>query len=443
MGRFTRVALVSAGVLALGGTVAWAAGALPVFVGSDGAITACVQNDNGNVRIIDPTSTKKDLNSCRSNETQIAFDQQGPPGPQGPPGSPIRFASVTVDCSAGQSVNQALQDNADALHLEVDINGVCTESVNVQQDNVTLKAVAPGDGIQAPSADAAAINLDAVRHAVLQGLTLTGGGAGIDAGDALFFAQDVHISGAKSGVRAGNNSVGFLGNVTIDGCQTGIDAGGAQLNVGGGSITGCTGFGVTAHDGGSVQLNGGVVVTGGWQNVVAAYGGTVQIGAATISDASNTNVFAFGGSIAVQGAGTLVTGSTFSGVEVSDGGNASIGNGAVVSGNSNGVDADNGGAVLIQDGGIVRDNDHDGVFLHGGSTLRMQDNAVVSGNGGNGLHLSDTSVASFGDNSSQLTGNGGWGIFCEGPPSVALIRGQTGNVSGNGAGDVNCQNAAP
>lgn len=43
-------------------------------------ITACVQSQTGNVRIVDAPA------DCKPNESGMAWNQQGPPGPQGEPG---------------------------------------------------------------------------------------------------------------------------------------------------------------------------------------------------------------------------------------------------------------------------------------------------------------------------------------------------------------------
>src|SRR5579872_1794452 len=154
MGRVLRMLLTAAVILAVGGTVAWATGVARFgFVASDGTITACVQNSNGNVRFIDPTSATKDLSSCRSGESSVSFNQagqQGPQGPQGPPGSAPGPAHVLVDCSAGQTVSQAIDQNANATSLQIAIKGTCTENVNISRDNVSLNAVSPGDGLAAP-----------------------------------------------------------------------------------------------------------------------------------------------------------------------------------------------------------------------------------------------------------------------------------------------------
>ena len=45
------------------------------------------------------------------------------------------------------------------------------------------------------------------------------------------------------------------------------------------------------------------------------------------------------------------------------------------------------------------------------------------------------------DATDVVTGNGGYGIVCDGPPSVAVIRGNPGAVSGNANGQIACQSA--
>jgi hypothetical protein len=425
-GRGLRVVLAAVVLLAGVASAAYAG----VFGGGGGnAVTVCVKNANGRLRVV------SDPSQCRRSEYAIQLAQpQPPPGPQ----------NVTVDCGAGQSINQALQQSDPNEPLTITIQGTCTEAVNVARDNVTLLAASPGSGIQAPSANDTTLMFNGARGGSVQGLTLTGGGAGIGAFGAMYQAQDVHITGAANGIQAGSNSTVSLTNVTIDGCSYGIGAGfGASVVVVGGSITGCQFFGVNVTDDANVTLDGGVTVANTKsQGVVAESGGSILIKDATVSNSGIFGVAAFGGNVTVTGSNTLVTGSTFAGVSASDGGNASVTSGARVSGNQGGgVSADNGGHLLVQDGGIVENNTGPGINLVAASSVRMRGVAIVSGNSGDGIHLSDTSVAEFGDGTSQITGNGGYGIACDGPPSVAVIRGDPGTVSGNASGQIACQSA--
>lgn len=428
MRRFVRTTLVVCGILAAGASVAWGTGLATFgFVQGNGTVLSCVNNVNGNVRFIDPTSKNKFLNSCRPGETQV------------PLASPAAPASVTVNCGHGQTVTQALNNTAGASSVTITVNGTCVEAVNVSRDNVTLQAGSSGSGIQAPSVNDGVISLNNARNVTLQGLTLTGGGTSLGAYSSTFGAQDLHITGAAIGVQLGGGAAGGLDNVSIDSCQTGIDVGygGSTLKVGGGSIQ-CQN-GVQAESGGSLFLFGGATIHAANLGAFADQGGMISVDQATISNSGGYGVWAQGGSISV-GAGTLVTGSGFAGVEASDGGIAYVRGGAQVSGNGDGVDADGGGHLLLG-GAVVENNTGNGVKLAGGSTLDMT-GSTVHGNGGDGLHLNDTSVAQFDPaNPDQITGNGGWGIFCEGAPSVAMIEGGPGTVSGNTTGQNNCPSA--
>jgi hypothetical protein len=77
-----RAALVAALLLAAGSGVAWATGVVGGFVAADGTITACVQKDSFNTRIV-PNGT-----ACRSTEQQLTFNQKGLKGDQGVQGIP-------------------------------------------------------------------------------------------------------------------------------------------------------------------------------------------------------------------------------------------------------------------------------------------------------------------------------------------------------------------
>ena len=67
---------VGAGVVAIAAGVAWA-----TIPSADGIITACYNNTNGSLRVIDPPGA-----ACRSSETALQWSVRGEPGPTGPAG---------------------------------------------------------------------------------------------------------------------------------------------------------------------------------------------------------------------------------------------------------------------------------------------------------------------------------------------------------------------
>ena len=76
--RKTLVAALTIAALTLaGGAIAYGEG---VFAGDGGAITACANNDNGGLRMLDPQSLKPSLQACRDNETPVTWGSGGAGG---------------------------------------------------------------------------------------------------------------------------------------------------------------------------------------------------------------------------------------------------------------------------------------------------------------------------------------------------------------------------
>lgn len=424
-------------VLAFGAVVVAAAGvAYAAIPSSTGVISGCYNNRTGALRVIDAEAGAM----CTTRETPISWNQQGPPGPPGQPPGP---QAITVDCGAGEKVMDALAQSANASSVTITIKGTCTEAVVINRDAVVLQGLAPGDGLAGPSAGQAVLLLGG-RGIALNQLTLTGGGQGLVAFGARFSANNLHVKDATGqGISVQGNATGNVSNSTLEGSNEGLSAGaGGVVTFAGGTIDNNV-SGVGAHMGGTVFLRSGAVVSNSSFHGVTAYsGGSIEL-QGIVRNSAVLGAFAFGGNIVVSGNGSLIEGSTFSGLSASDGGNASLVAGARSAGNGAGADANSGGSLLIQDGGIVENNTGGGVMLFGASALRMRGNAIIRGNGQHGLYVSDTSVASFGDGTTQIVDNGGFGIFCDTAPSVALIRGNPGTVTGNTSGQVNCPNPAP
>jgi parallel beta helix pectate lyase-like protein len=235
-------------------------------------------------------------------------------------------------------------------------------------------------------------------------------------------------------VLVANASAGFLNNATIDSASQGLGVSGGALGVNGGTIENSR-VGVYANAGGSLQLDGGVLITGSsFMGVSADHGGSVNLQNATVQNSGNTGVMAFSGGSAFIGSNGLVQNNRFGGVDANAGTADVEGH---VTGNGCGVCAENGGRLTIQNGALV-DGNGTGVQLGVGASFAMQQ-ATIRNNTNDGVHLQGTASGMFNDNNT-ITGNGGWGIFCDGPPAVAQIQAPqgVGNVSGNSAGQIDC-----
>ena len=79
--------------------------------------------------------------------------------------------TVVVDCDKGDSINDALEEKAEELIVE--ISGTCQEDGVIERNNVTLRGVTPGATVVAASS--AAIFLDRVSRVSLENLSVQGG----------------------------------------------------------------------------------------------------------------------------------------------------------------------------------------------------------------------------------------------------------------------------
>jgi hypothetical protein len=400
-----RVVVTAAVVVAGAIGVAFATGA--IRSNADDAWVACVKNQNGQVRIVDEAS------HCLASEHSIALAKPTtPPGPQ----------QVTVDCNAGESIQQAIDQSDRSQPLTVTINGTCPESVHITRDWVTLQGSGSGAGIHAPT-DGAAIWIDGARYIRLAQLTLTGGG------------NQSPLLNASNGSSVSTHAVDITGG------QYGLGAwSNASVAVDGGMVSNSQVFGVNAGAGAHIALFGGAVVRGaGFHGVIASNSGSIEVHDATVESSAGTGVFAFqGGSVSVWN-GAVVRNNDKGGVGA-NAASAGVSGGLVTGNNESGVFGFNGGQVTVQGGAVVEGNHGFGIYLATGSTLALGDSTTaVRENDGSGVLLKDTSVVTGGTGGAVIADNGGWGISCAPAPAVAMISGPANFAfSGNAAGDTNC-----
>jgi hypothetical protein len=397
--------------------------------GSPGVIAGCALNANGALRIV------ADPSQCKQNERAIAFQAPiPPPAPQ----------FLTVDCGAGQSVDTAL-DGADPTEpVTITIKGTCNEAVFIGRDDVTLNANAPGDGISAPAGANSALSLNGAQRITLNQLTLTGGTWTLLASNGSgFYGDGLHISGGtNTGVGIDLGASGQLHNSTVDNSHQGVNvSAGGSLSIDGGTVSNSVTFGVSA-DGGHLRLDGGLVISHtGWNGIFATHGGSVEAGDTTVETSGQSAVLAYNGSaIHLFGHGVLIDHNIGQGVSATGSSAVQIQDGVRIANNGfAGVTASGDGSLQIT-GATIADNNGQGVILSLGSTAEI-DGTSITGNSSDGVYVADTSVVQFGyggNGSNTITGNGGWGVSCQGTPAVAMMHGQPGTVSGNPFGQVNC-----
>jgi hypothetical protein len=78
-----KLAVIAAAAVSLM-AVGFAVGAIP---GPGGVINGCYKDANGDLRVIDPSSSKKELQACKKEETPLSWNQQGQQGATGATGA--------------------------------------------------------------------------------------------------------------------------------------------------------------------------------------------------------------------------------------------------------------------------------------------------------------------------------------------------------------------
>ena len=193
------------------------------------------------------------------------------------PSSSAGAKTVSVDCTAGQRIQAAI-DREDGP-LVVDVHGFCEENVNIVRKNVTLRGVDPlTDGIDGvvTAPQFAALRFRFVEAAQVQNLTIRNGPlSGISAAFSTLVLQNVRITGhAGQGIAVSQGTLVDATGVTIS------QNGGQGVNVQTASRLFCHGCDVTGNGGfAAVAMNASVIsllnsiVTGrfGLQASSAAY----------------------------------------------------------------------------------------------------------------------------------------------------------------------------
>lgn len=381
-----------AGAIALGAVASAFATGLISTGGAGGGYTACVDNQNGNARIV------PDGAGCRAQEHAILLA-----------GSTPLQKTITINCAAGDDITNTIAQTRGIPEVEVVIDGTCRQFVDVARDNVTFVPAHPGDGLVAPDNSRPALTtIDPARQIDVEGLTI---GGGIYAGGSDLGLGNVTISGG--GVVAGNGRIG-IGNSTIDGAQTGISADdGSVVTAFGVTISNSAAAGVQSSGNATVSFKNSAITNSGFQGVQVANGGAVFLHATTVSGSGDLGVYVgTGGTADIHE--SAIRGNR-GGVGVA--GSAVIQNAHVTENRLFGVQG-YGGRVEIQgstiDQNLVGPFPGSGYGVVGllGSRISIG-NTTIANNASYGVELSGGSVATF-DNLASSGNGGAVDVHCSG-----------------------------
>ena len=282
------------------------------------------------------------------------------------PTASAQSLTVTVDCSRGQTIANALKQGDSRNPLIVVVRGTCNEFVSITRNDVSLRADANvGGRINGPDSTRDTILIAASRTQI-DGLTITGGATGIrlqSVFDATVSNTVVeHTADAGLSIRSGYLA---LSNTTVQ-------------------YSG--GFGLLLDSGASARVVDSRILNNS--------GGGVSLGANCVLRSTRTTISGNdgrGGVLAQIGAQAQFSGSEISN-NGADGISAYIGVGIVVNGGSINRNAGrgvlcNGKCTTQLSGTEILNNGMEGVLLHMDSMLILLLNApasTVTGNGGGG-----------------------------------------------------------
>jgi hypothetical protein len=286
---------------------------------------------------------------------------------------------VTVDCSAGDTINGILDAHTETLGaLTIRVSGVCAEQVAITRSHVTLQGVNGATIQQQPGVGTSVI--------VARG-----------AGDV--YVSDLRLVDGFSGALVTKGAHAVFSNVTIEAADNGV----------------------TVVDNGVADITGSAI-RNTIQGIYAARGGVASVSNSVIEN-NTTGVLAFK-------AGTINLTSILP--------DQSIGVGTVVRNNTTGGVARSGGMIDLSDTRIEA-NRGVGLLADSGSAIQMfasfnETGNLITGNTNFGILLQKNSSLVI--NSSifpqAITGNG-FGVQCIGNPSYIVPAGfvVSGNINGN------------
>ena len=366
-----------------------------------------------------------------------------------------RAAIVIVDCDAvvpppggHNSINAALASLPDNVGPHtLNVNGTCTESVNVNQfDRLTIQAL-PGQTatISPPAPGPNAMTILGSHNVVLRRLILSGGGIGlvVTRGSTVQLTAMQMTGNLGAGMGINQGSVVNVGGPPPDQFTTVSGNGGQGISTDASVLIVNGGLTVEENEGPAMNVIGGRLIVSGQQfeNVFRNNGTGLSLDATvanfngqnTIQNNNLAGVQVVSGRVSFSGVivsgvprVTTIEGHTL-GVNVAGAGSVSFGGPNRIRNNGGGnPEADFRGGVRIGtvsrvqfDGANeITGNTGHGVFLDFNGALALN-GAVVTNNTEGGVRVARSSVGNFGLGST-FSGNGGAQISCD---DTSLIAG--------------------
>lgn len=353
--------------------------------------------------------------------------------------------TVTVDCNRGQTIAHALGQGDFRKPLVVNVRGTCREFVTITRENVTLHGD-PSASINAPNSDSDLVTVDA-DGVTLDNLTLSGGYYGVRQEHAFRFMvsncviQDTRNNGMNVFVgdaRLVNSTIQRAGG---NGVQ--VTRGGSVALSANSQVLNNAGAGINAQFNSTVIVRNTTVSGSGQDGIAIVHGSTGSISNSAITSNGGMGVFVYAGSHVVSTGNTIRANGTngagfgdgvrvnmhssgiFNSDTVSQNRGAGIAadfsdlqiDGAAISSNGDAGVGAYLGSVVVFHGSVIRNNGKSGLWLSTNSTAQVE-GVTVQNNASDGINVNqDSKLQLVGTDITDVRGNGGWGLACDGHKS--------------------------
>lgn len=340
--------------------------------------------------------------------------------------------TVTVDCTKGESVNQALSEKVGwrVAPATIELKGFCDEDIGLSQSNITFR---PAEG--APlGTGVGSLSLFGARNIRVENLRVA---REVSAQSSTLSAENLLVDAPTQwNLLVGSSSYANVVNSKFTNCQVhsciGVQAG-STLQLNGGTVVGQGAhIAATVDSGGSLIIYETTIRDFG-RGIEIASGGSATLYNAVIEESTENAVFSFGTLDLIE---TIVRNNLQEGIVTQPGGRVSIIRGEIV-GNGAGLAA-RGSSVYVQEAEISG-NHGPGIVARNGSHL-MVVGSLITANEGDGIRLGDVStMMTLGH--TDLTANLRWGLYCAPSPAVAqytLPSGSEVHAQDNFEGQIYC-----
>ncbi len=375
--------------------------------------------------------------------------------------------TVNVSCNNGESIGKSLEQGDERKPLVVVVQGICSENVVIDRDDVTLRGHEGAGGVTGLDPTKDTILIDGAHRVVIENLAVTGGKNGIvgarGASITVQYSTIQNSAGPPSsngnGIKVAQNSQALIHKNVIENHPVygiSVDAGSnATITASEIRKSGDSGIGVSKSASARIGLTDDETAAGNLieQNCIdgitivdassaSLYGNSIQnngiaggpcIGEGIFVGRKSSLRMIGGNTIKFNAAGIFLRDAH---LRTGKGGFAITPNNEEISNNfSTGIVAEENSTLDLRDGVVNVANNAPGfgILLQHGSRARMRE-AMISGNTAGGVLLQFASSVRFLAPLNTISGNGGFGLNCIGAESsfIGVFNG-----GGNALGDVN------